>query len=58
MPHPPMDITEEEINAISELQYRPQWRIGIACSELETGWAVDMIPMGLVFGLSTEASAI
>lgn len=40
MPHPPMDITEEEINAISELQYRPQWRIGIASSELETGWAV------------------
>lgn len=49
MPHPPMDITEEEINAISELQYRPQWRIGIACSELETGWAVGYDSYG--FGL-------
>lgn len=39
-PHLPMDITEDEINAISELQYRPQWRIGIGSSELETGWAV------------------
>ena len=49
MPHPPMDITEEEINAISELQYRPQWRIGVACSELETGWAVGYDAYG--FGL-------